>query len=182
MPNATKKVVTKGVANLNSGVIFTAPKSGIVTGEHIAKFVAENAAGSLANVTVQLTPFGRSLGITPASWVKHESGMFCTNTGTRGHQLRCYMFGVQPSTITSNKRKAFKVMQLATVGGANASFNLGHIANAVSASGGKVVTGNVANGNTLAMLLTGSNSLTNKHSFFGKPLVQLVVTPAVTAK
>ena len=46
-------------------------------------------------------------------------------------------------------------MQLATVGGNGASNNLGHIAAAITASGGKIVTGNIASGNTLAMLLTG---------------------------
>ena len=178
----TAQAVTKGVANLNKGATYTLPTNGQATGASIAAFIANNAAGSLANITVQLTPFGRSLQLTPANWVKHASGMFCTNTKTRGHQLMCYLFGVQVSTIAANKRKAYKAMQLATVGGKGASNNLGHIAAAVKASGGKVVTGNIASGNTLAMLLTGTNSVTNRHAFYGKPLVSLVVTPAVTTK
>ena len=182
---STAKTANKTVkiANLNSGAVYTLPSNGQATGASIANFIANNAAGSLANVTVQQTAFAKSLGITPANWVKHNSGMFCTNTQTRGHQLQCAMFGVQVSTINSNKSKAFKKMQLATVGGNGASNNLGHIAAAITASGGKIVTGNIASGNTLAMLLTGTNTVGNKkHAFYGKPLVQLVVTPAVKSK
>ena len=73
-------------------------------------------------------------------------------------------------------------MNLATVGGKDASFNLGVIADAIKASGGKITTGNVKYGNTLCMLLSGSNSTGKKHAFFGKPLVELVVTPAVKIK
>ena len=174
---------TVKIANLNSGAVYTLPSNGQATGASIGDFIRDNAAGSLANVTVQPTPFAKSLNITPANWVKHNSGMFCTNTGTRGHQLQCALFGVQVSTISSNKSKAFKKMQLATVGGNGASNNLGHIASAITASGGKIVTGNIASGNTLAMLLTGTNTVGNKkHAFYGKPLVQLVVTPAVKTK
>lgn len=187
MPNAknatpTAPAVTKGVANLNKGATYTLPTNGQATGASIAAFIANNAAGSLANVTVQLTPFGRSLQLTPANFATNPSGMFSSKTNTRRHQLMCYLFGVQPSTIVANKRKAFKHMQLCTVGGKGASNNLGHIVAAVKASGGKAVTGNIASGNTLAMLLTGTNSLANKHAFYGKPLVQLTVTPAVAAK
>ena len=174
---------TVKIANLNSGAVYTLPSNGQATGSSIADFIRDNAAGSLANVTVQPTPFAKSLNITPANWVKHNSGMFCTNTGTRGHQLQCALFGVQVSTISSNKSKAFKKMQLATVGGNGASNNLGHIASAITASGGKIVTGNIKTGNTLCMLLTGTNTVGNKkHAFYGKPLVQLVVTPAVKSK
>ena len=182
---STAKTANKTVkiANLNSGAVYTLPSNGQATGASVANYIANNAAGSLANVTVQLTAFAKSLGITPSNWVKHNSGMFCTNTGTRGHQLQCAMFGVQVSTISSNKSKAFKKMQLASVGGNGASNNLGHIAAAITASGGKIVTGNIANGNTLCMLLTGTNTVGNKkHAFYGKPLVQLVVTPAVKTK
>ncbi len=181
---STAKTASKAVkiANLNSGAIYTLPTNGQATGASVGNFILNNAAGSLANVTVQPTAFAKSLGITPANWVKHSSGMFCTNTGTRGHQLQCALLGVQPSTITSNKRKAFKSMALATVGGNGASNNLGHIAAAITASGGKIVTGNITNGNTLCMLLTGTNTLAKKHAFYGKPLVQLVVTPAVKLK
>ena len=175
-------VKTAGIANLNAGAIYTAPTSGWCTGASVAEFAAKHAAGSLANIIVQPTAYFISLGITPANWVKHASGMFCTNTGTRGHQLQCYLQGVQASTIATNKRKAFKTMQLATIGGNGASNNLGVIAKAVTASGGKIITGNIASGNTLCMLLSGTNSATKKHAFFGKPLVQLVVKPAVTIK
>ena len=182
--NTTTKTVSAAVkiANLNSGAVYTLPSNGIATGASISTWAANNAAGSLTNISVQLTAFGKSLNITPANWVKHPSGMFCTNTGTRGHQIQCCMLGVQPSTIVSNKRKAFKTMQLATVGGTGASINLGHIAAAITASGGKILTGNITNGNTLCMLLTGTNTLTKRHAFFGKPLVQLVVTPPVIKK
>lgn len=174
---------TVKIANLNSGAVYTLPTNGQATGASIASFIANNAAGSPANVTLQPTAFAKSLGITPSTWVKHNSGMFCTNTGTRGHQLQCALFGVQVSTISSNKSKAFKKMQLATVGGNGASNNLGHIASAITASGGKIVTGNIKTGNTLCMLLTGTNTVGNKkHAFYGKPLVQLVVTPAVKTK
>lgn len=182
---STAKTTSKTVkiANLNSGAVYTLPTNGQATGASIASFIANNAAGSLANVTLQPTAFAKSLGITPSTWVKHNSGMFCTNTGTRGHQLQCALFGVQVSTISSNKSKAFKKMQLATVGGNGASNNLGHIASAITASGGKIVTGNIKTGNTLCMLLTGTNTVGNKkHAFYGKPLVQLVVTPAVKTK
>ena len=174
---------TVKIANLNSGAVYTLPSNRQATGASIADVIRDNAAGSLANVTVQPTPFAKSLNITPANWVKHNSGMFCTNTQTRGHQLQCALFGVQVSTITSNKSKSYKKMQLAKVGGNGASNNLGHIASAITASGGKIVTGNIASGNTLAMLLTGTNTVGNKkHAFYGKPLVQLVVTPAVKTK
>ena len=174
---------TVKIANLNSGAVYTLPSNRQATGASIADFIRDNAAGSLANVTVQPTPFAKSLNITPANWVKHNSGMFCTNTQTRGHQLQCALFGVQVSTITSNKSKSYKKMQLAKVGGNGARNNLGHIASAITASGGKIVTGNIASGNTLAMLLTGTNTVGNKkHAFYGKPLVQLVVTPAVKTK
>ena len=174
---------TVKIANLNSGAVYTLPSNGQATGASIGDFIRDNAAGSLANVTVQPTPFAKSLNITPANWDKHNSGMFCTNTQTRGHQLQCALFGVQVSTITSNKSKSYKKMQLAKVGGNGASNNLGHIASAITASGGKIVTGNIASGNTLAMLLTGTNTVGNKkHAFYGKPLVQLVVTPAVKTK
>jgi len=183
MQNTKKSVpVVNGVANLNKGATYTLPNNGQANGASIATWLSNNAASSLANVTVQVTAFGKSLGITPVNWVKHASGMFCTNTGTRGHQLQCALFGVQASTISTNKRKAFKTMALATVGGNGASTNLGVIANAITASGGKIVTGNIASGNTLCMLLSGTNSITKKHAFFGKPLVQLVVTPTVTKK
>ena len=96
---------TVKIANLNSGAVYTLPSNGQATGASIGDFIRDNAAGSLANVTVQPTPFAKSLNITPANWVKHNSGMFCTNTQTRGHQLQCALFGVQVSTITSNKSK-----------------------------------------------------------------------------
>ena len=177
-----KSVKTSGIANLNSGAVYSVPSSGLANGKSLDDFVNSNAAGSLANVTVQPTDFFKSLGINPSNWVKHESGMFCTNTGTRGHQMQCALFGVQPSTVASNKSKAFKKMALATVGGKNPSFNLGVIAQAIKASGGKILTGNVEGGNTLCMLLSGTNSIKNKHAFFGKPLIELVVTPVVKTK
>ncbi len=181
-----KSVKTSGttvkIANLNPGAVYTLPKSGWATGSSVLDFATNNAAGSLANITVRPTEFFNSLGINPSNWVKHESGMFCTNTGTRGHQLQCPVFGVQKSTIATNKSKAYKKMDLATVGGKDASFNLGVIATAIKASGGKITTGNVKTGNTLCMLLSGSNTIHKKHAFFGKPLVELVVTPVVKIK
>lgn len=178
----TAPAVTKGVANLNKGATYTLPTNGQATGASIAAFIQNNAAGSLACVTVQPTAFAKSLGLTPANFKTNPCGMFSSKATTRCHQLMCYLFGVQPATIVANKRKAFKAMQLCTVGGKGASNNLGHIVAAVKASGGKAVTGTIANGNTLAMLLSGTNSLANKHAFYGKPLVQLTVTPTVTTK
>ena len=178
----TAKTVSTGIANLKVGAVYTLPSNGVATGASIANFVQNMAAGNPANVVVQPTAYFKSLGITTANWVKHASGMFCTNTGTRAHQLKCYLFGVQANTIAANKRKAFKTMQLATVGGNGASNNLGVIVKAIGATGGKYYTGTITNGNTLAMLLSGTNSVTNKHAFFGKPLVTLTVQPSVTKK
>jgi hypothetical protein len=177
----TQKAITTGIANLNSGAIYVGSTAAPASGATIATWLTNNAAGNMANVMVQVTPYFKSLGITAVNWVQHAKlqGMFAAGTGIRAHQLQCGLFGVQPKTIVSNKSKAIKKATLCKVGGSGASHSLAHIAQAIGATGGKIVTGNITNGNTLAMLLTGTNSLTRPHAFFGKPLVQLVVKPTV---
>ena len=177
----SQKVITAGIANLNPGAIYVGSAAQPATGAIIGAWLAANANGSLANVMVQATPFFKALGITAANWRPHAKlqGMFAANTDIRAHQFKCALFGVQPKTIVANKSKAFEKATLCSVGGNGASHSLAHIAAAISATGGKVVTGTIPSGNTLAMLLTGTNSLNRPHAFCGKPLVQLVVKPTV---
>ena len=56
-----KSVKTSGttvkIANLNPGAVYTLPKSGWATGSSILDFATNNAAGSLANITVRPTEF-----------------------------------------------------------------------------------------------------------------------------
>ena len=176
-----QNAVTAGIANLNPGAVYVGSAAHPTTGAVIGGWALANAAGSLANVMVQVTPYFKALGITAANWGTQAKlqGMFAAGTGIRAHQLRCALFGVQVKTIVANKSKAIKRAVLCSVGGNGASHSLAHIAAAISATGGKVVTGNIPSGNTLAMLLTGTNSLNRPHAFCGKPLVQLVVKPTV---
>jgi len=180
----SQKVITAGIANLNPGAIYVGSAAQPATGAIIGAWLAANANGSLANVMVQATPFFKALGITAANWRPHAKlqGMFAANTDIRAHQFKCALFGVQPKTIVANKSKAFEKATLCSVGGNGASHSLAHITDGIGATGGKVVTGTICGktgGNTLAMLLTGTNSVTRPHAFMGKPLVQLVVKPTV---
>jgi len=182
MQKTTNNIVTKGITNLTVGAVYVGTTAQPASGATILSWVNANAIGNVANIIVQPTPYFKSLGITAVNWVQHAKlqGMFAAGTGIRAHQLQCALFGVQPKTIVSNKSKAIKKATLCSVGGSGASHSLAHIAAAISATGGKIVTGTITNGNTLAMLLTGTNSLTRPHAFYGKPLVQLVVKPTVT--
>lgn len=181
-PQSVKTSGKTVLANPQSGAIFTPPENWFVTGEHIAKFVKEKAAGSLAAVTVRPTQYFLDLGITPQNWAGHSSGMFATKTTTRSHELRCCLFGVVEKTIVTNpKSKAFNQMLLCKVGTKDASFKLSVIDKAVGAVGGKTQSGELTD-NTLAMLLSGTNSTKRPHNFWKHPLVELVVTPNIKLK
>ena len=110
MQNLKQKPVTAGIANLNSGAIYVGSTATPASGATIATWLPNNAAGYMANVMVQVTPYFKTLGITAVNWVQHAKlqGMFAAGTGIRAHQLQCGLFGVQPKTIVSNKSKAIK--------------------------------------------------------------------------
>jgi hypothetical protein len=206
----TVKTVSNGVANVNL-VTFNAPASGWVTGSGTQTWVTNNAANNASSVIVQPTALGTSFisslpiptsGLnTNAAISKYmqqlhaaNNGFFCTNTTVRLYQLLCCMLGVVPNTgkrggihpTTGKKGYGWQALQnsnsLATLGGSNASRQLGHIVNAIKNTGGIPLTGTIAGGNTLAMLLTGSNSQPKKHALFGKPLVTLSVSGTVNSK
>ena len=172
------------MANYTAGKTYTLPANGAACGNSINKYIQQYAAGSMANVVVAPTPYFTALGITAANWPTQAklAGMFAANTGIRAHQLKCGTCGVHTGSIVTNKSKAIKKATLCNVGGAGASFNLAHIANAIKATGGKITTGNITTGNTLAMLLTGTNSLTKRHAFYGNPLITLTVKPLLKTK
>jgi len=173
--------------NLTDGATLNFATNGnkLVSGSCVAKFVKDNAADSQANVVVETTPLFDSLGITAENWANtaKTAGMFAANTGIRANQLRCWAFGVQlpKDGIPSNKSKAFNKLKWEPVaGGKTASSRLNHINVAIKATGGKVAesTALIGDGNTLLMLLNGTNTLKDRSKFFyGKSLVQLVVKP-----
>ena len=198
----TQKAVTTGIANLNSGAIYTLPSNGLATGASVGAFALANSANKNSQIAVVITPFGKGLikGLTiPSTGLNGNAainaymlafnnlnnGMFGVKSTVRLYQFLCYMLGVVPNSSKANKGKAWASMQaasaLATIGGSNASSNLGHIAQAVVHTGGKAPTAsNIANGNTLCMLLSGTNTAKSpQHAFFKQPLVQLVVKPTV---
>jgi hypothetical protein len=206
----TVKTVSNGVANVNL-VTFNAPASGWVTGSCTQAWVTNNAANNASSVIVQPTTLGNSFISSlpiPASGLNSNAaiskymqqlhaannGFFCTNTTVRLYQLLCCMLGVVPNTgkkggicpKTGKKGNSWLALQnsksLATLGGSNASRQLGHIVNAIKNTGGIPLTGTIAGGNTLAMLLSGSNSQPKKHALFGKPLVTLSVSGTVNSK
>lgn len=173
--------------NLTDGATLNFATNGnkLVSGSCVAKFIAEKAADNAANVVVETTPFFDSLSITADNWATaaKTAGMFAANTGIRANQLRCWAFGIQlpKDGIPSNKSKAFNKLKWEPVAGGNsASRRLNHLNVAVAATGGKVAgsTATIERGNTLLMLLNGTNTLKDRSKFFyGKSLVQLVVKP-----
>ena len=186
----TAKPLVKAL-NLTDGATlnFAANGNKLVSGSCVAKFIKDNAADNAANVVVETTPFFDSLSITAENWVNtaKTAGMFAANTGIRANQLRCWAFGVQlpKDGIPANKSKAFNKLKWAPVaGGKNASTRLNHINVAIAATGGKVAgsTATIERGNTLLMLLNGTNTIKDRSKYFyGKSLVQLVVKP-ITVK
>lgn len=198
----TQKAVTAGIANLNSGAIYTLPASGLANGESVAKFAADNSSDKLSQIAVTLSPFGKGLikGLPiPSSGLSGNAaiiaymqafknlnnGMFAVGTTVRCYQFLCYMLGVVPNSSKNNKSYKWENLlaakALGTLGGSNASLNLGHISQVVKHTGGKAPTvSNIADGNTLCMLLSGTNTAKSpQHAFFKKPIVQLVVKPTV---
>jgi hypothetical protein len=173
--------------NLTDGATLNFATNGnkLVSGSCVAKFIAEKAADNAANVVVETTPFFDSLSITADNWATaaKTAGMFAANTGIRANQLRCWAFGIQlpKDGIPSNKSKAFNKLKWEPVaGGKTASSRLNHLNVAIAATGGKVAgsTATIERGNTLLMLLNGTNTLKDRSKFFyGKSLVQLVVKP-----
>ena len=206
----TAKTVSKGVANVNL-VTFNAPAHGWVSGGCIQTWLTNNAANNASSVIVQPTTLGTSFinnlpipanGLNSNAAISKymqqlhaaNNGFFCTGTTVRLYQLLCCLLGVVPNTgkrggicpKTGKKGNSWQALQnsksLATLGGSNASRQLGHIVNAIKNTGGIPLSGTVAGGNTLAMLLTGSNSQPKKHALFGKPLVTLSVSGTVNSK
>ena len=195
----TQKAITAGIANLNSNTVFTLPPSGLANGANIATYATNNSNGKLSQIAVTLTPFGKGLikGLPiPANGLSGNAaiiaymqafknlnnGMFAVGTTVRCYQFLCYMLGVVPNSskrIKGNKwANLLAANALATLGGTNASSSLGHIGTAVGHTGGKVTGGTIGNGNTLAMLLSGTNPIKSPQpAFFKKPIVQLVVKP-----
>ena len=196
----TQKAITAGIANLNSNAIFTLPASGLATGTCIATYAKNNCNSNLSQIAVTLTPFGKGLikGLpVPASGLSGNAaiiaymqafknlnnGMFAVGTTVRCYQFLCYMLGVVPNSskrIKGNKwANLLAANALGTLGGNNATSNLGHIAQVVGHTGGKAPSAsNIKNGNTLCMLLSGTNTAKSpQHAFFKKPIVQLVVKP-----
>jgi hypothetical protein len=182
----TAKPLVKAL-NLTDGATLNFATNGnkLVSGSCVAKFVKDNAADLQANVVVETTPLFDSLGITAENWANTAkiAGMFAASTTTRANQLRCWLFGVQlpKDGIPSNKSKAFDKLKWEPVaGGKTASRRLNHINVAIKATGGKVAesTALIGEGNTLLMLLNGTNTTKDRSKFFyGKSLVQLVVKP-----
>ena len=195
----TQKAITAGIANLNSNTIYTLPASGLANGANIAKYAENNSNGKLSQIAVTLTPFGKGLikglpiptnGLSGNTAIiaymqafkNLNNGMFSVGTTVRCYQLLCYMLGVVPNSSKSIKGNKWDNLlaanALGTLGGNNASSSLGHIGAVVGHTGGKVTGGTIGNGNTLAMLLSGTNSIKSpQHAFFKKPIVQLVVKP-----
>jgi len=195
----TQKAITAGIANLNSNAIYTLPASGLANGANIATYATNNCNNKLSQIAVVITPFGKGLikGLpVPANGLSGNAainaymlafknlnnGMFAVGSTVRCYQFLCYMLGVVPNSSKNNKSKKWANLQaanaLGTLGGNNASSSLGHIGTVVGHTGGKVTSGNIANGNTLAMLLSGTNTIKSpQHAFFKKPIVQLVVKP-----
>tara|TARA_R100000781_G_scaffold107771_1_gene72106 strand:+ start:1643 stop:2269 length:627 start_codon:yes stop_codon:yes gene_type:complete len=199
---STVKTTSKTVkiANVANGAIYTLPTNKQATGASVDTFCDKHAANQLSSVTVQLTELGKSLlaelpvpanGLTGYAAITGyinslkalNNGMFCTGCGMRIYQLLCFMLGVVPNSSKTSKGKKFEELHHATLGGKDATFALNHLEQVIRHAGGKVLKSDIKNGNTLCMLLSGTNTVgNNKHAFFGRPLVQLTVTPPLKSK
>ena len=128
----TVKTVTKGIANLNVGAVFTPTSYLNCTMQALWQWVLNNANGNLAQCVVQLTPYFKSLSINNWQQFINHAALSAVPNGINTSapvnaagiatnmlvlQYMCILFGVQPSSINANGKnsKSFAVANLVSV-------------------------------------------------------------------